>query len=118
MSYMIKNLKQTILYWGNPTAIGVGYSYANAVEILGRWEDRQEIFVDVNGREQKSQAIVYLKQDVKIGGYLYLGSLDDLGDSSSALDISDPSAVDAWEIKAFKKIPNLRATDWERKAWL
>lgn len=119
MSYITKNLKQAVVYWGNPTPTGVGYSYDDAVELNARWEDRQEVFTDVDGKERVSQAIVYVDQDVVVGGYLYLGDLDDLGDSSSGLDISDPQAVSpTYPIRAFSKIPNLRATEYERKVWL
>ena len=119
MYYITRNLKQTILYWGSPTATGIGYSYADAIEILGRWEDRQEIFVDADGREHVSNAVVYLAQDVELGGYLYLGDLDEFGEDSSGLVTSDPQAVEgSYEIRAFKKTPNLKATQFERKAWL
>jgi len=63
------------VYWGNPQPSGVGYAYDEAVEIVGRWEERQEIFIDANGREQLSNAVVYLAQDVDVNGYLYLGAL-------------------------------------------
>jgi len=119
MNYLIKNLKQTVVYWGNPETTGVGYSYDNAIEINGRWEDRQEIFIDADGRKQLSQAVVYVDQDVDVNGYLYLGELEDLGDSSSAMDWSDPQIVSgSYMIRAFKKTPNLKATDWMRKVWL
>jgi len=118
MSYITRNLKQTVLYWEKAASTGFGFNYSDAVEILGRWQDKQELFVDAQGRERRSIAVVYLNRDVNVGDYLYLGELEDLGDSSSALDISDPSAVESYEVKAFKKTPNLRATAWERKAWL
>jgi hypothetical protein len=119
MNYITKNLKQTISYWENLGAGGIGYSYANAIEIPGRWQDKQELFIDENGREQLSNAIVYVDRDVVVGDYLYLGNLDDLGDSSSGYDFNDPSQLSgSYEIKAFKKTPNLQATIWERKIWL
>ena len=119
MNYLKKNLNQPIVYWGNPTPTGAGYSYDEAVELNGRWEDRQEIFIDADGREQTSQTIVYIDQDVDVNGYLYLGELEDLGDSSSAMDWGDPQAVsNSYMIRAFKKTPNLKATGWLRKVWL
>ena len=119
MNYLIRNLKQIIVYWGTPVPSGEGYSYDEAIELNGRWEDRQEIFIDADGREQTSQAVVYVDQDVDVNGYLYLGDLEDLGDSSSGMDWGDPQAVsDSFMIRAFKKTPNLKAIDWLRKAWL
>ena len=113
--YITKNFKQTIVYWGNPQPDGFGgFSFDDPVEIKGRWEDRQELFIDAQGNEIRSQAVVYLAQDVDLGGYLYLGDLDDF--SSSAPEPTD--STKAKEIRALRKIPNLKCTAFLRKVWL
>lgn len=114
-NFLTKNLVQTCVYWGTPAANGYGgYIYADGVEINARWEDRQEIFINAQGREDLSRAVVYVDTDVEVGGYLYLGELDDF-------DSSDPEPTEnasAYMIKAFSKIPNLKGTDYQRKVWL
>ena len=101
---------QTITYWGPGTPDGYGgYTYPDPIEIKGRWEDRKELFVDAEGNEVRSQAIVYPSQVVELGGYLYLGS-------STA---SDPTTVEgALKIRAARKVPNIKATQEVVKVWL
>jgi len=112
---LTKNLKQTGVYWGNPAPDGWGgNTFDEAVEIDCRWEDRQELFIDKEGNQVLSQAVVFTGQDVDLGGYLYLGDLDDL-DS----DYSDPKIIDgAREIRAFQKVPDIKGTRYQRKVWL
>ena len=112
--YLTKNFKQTIVYWGNPQPDGFGgFSFDDPVEISGRWEDKIILFINANGEEVRSEAIVYIDRDVDLGGYLYLGSLNDLD--------SDPTPSDtlnAKEIRAFYKIPNIKGTAYFRKVIL
>ncbi len=117
MSYITKNHKQTIVYWASPTPGKFGtFAYTAPVEITGRWEDRQVLFLDKEGKEITSKSIVYLGQDVDLGGFLYLGTLASI---ASAIDETHPKNVDgAEEIRGFTKIPNLRATDFERRAFI
>lgn len=111
---LTKNLLQAAVYWSTPVNDGYGgRTFAAAVEIVCRWEQRQELFIDAAGQEKTSKAIVYLSQDVDLGGYLYLGTLASLGASPV------PNTVAAaFEIRGFGKIPNIRATEYERKVWL
>lgn len=109
------NLKQTAVYWGDPKNDGFGGRTFDApVEISVRWEETSELFIDASGQEARSRAVVYVAQDVDIGGYLYLASLDDL---SSALE--GPMQIEkAYEIRGFAKIPSIKADKFMRKAWL
>lgn len=115
MSIITRMRKQTLCYWGSPVPDGYGGStFAGAVELSCRWEDKQELFVNPQGKEVLSQAVVYVSQDVDIGGYLYLGEESDL-DS----DHTNPQIISgAREIRQFGKLPNLRATEYLRTAWL
>jgi hypothetical protein len=110
MSFITRNLKQTVTYWGPGAPDGYGGRVYDApILMMGRWEDRQSFVFDKDGKQIISTARVYLTNDVVIGGFLFLGT-----DSST-----DPTTVDgAREIQAFNKSPNLRATDFERKALL
>jgi len=56
---------------------------------------------------------VYVESDVRVGGLLMLGELADVTDSDNPRN-----NMDAHEIRAFFKAPNLRATEYLRKAVL
>lgn len=111
MSYIARNLLQNITYWsrGAPDGFG-GFAFSTPVTIKGRWEERTDLFKDPQGNEQRSSARVYVDTDVELGGYILLGV-------SAA---TDPTAetVDAREILDFRKTPNLRATQHERRVLL
>jgi len=109
-------LKQVAVYWGNPQNDGAGgRTFDDPVELSVRWEQRQELFIDANGQESTSKAVVYLDQDIDIGGYLYLGDLDDL----SSAEEGDPLTVSgAYEIRGSKKLPDIKADRFLRKVWL
>jgi hypothetical protein len=108
-------LKQSAVYWAVTGYDGFGgRSFAEPVELAVRWEDRQQLFVDLGGQEAVSRSVAYLGTDVENGGYLYLGTLNDL-----ASDGVDPLTVgDAQEIRSFEKIPSLDGLRFVRKAWL
>lgn len=107
-------LKQTCVYWGSPTPSGYANqsTYADAVEISCRWSLKKELYRNQNGEEELSDALVTVSQDLDIGGFLYLGDLNDL-DSSP-----EPMASGAFEIRAFEKIPSVDGTKFLRRAYL
>ena len=110
MSYITRNLKATITYWppGAPDGFG-GFSFGASSEVKARWEDRTENFVDDEGQENISRARVYVDTDLSVHGYLFNGI------SGS----TDPRAVSgAFEVKDFRKIPNLAYTEFERRVLL
>ena len=109
-------LSQTAVYWGNPASDGYGgRTFDAGVEISVRWEDTQEMFVDDAGQESVSRAIVFVSQDVKVGGYLHSGPLSDI---SSAEDVDPLTVSTAYEIRKFDKVPSIDATIFVRTAWL
>ena len=110
-----RNLHQTALYWASPTPNGWGGStWDDPVEVSCRWEQKQELFIDATGEEVRSQAVVFLSQDVDVGGYFMLGDLDDISSDTEAPD----DVAGAFEIRGFAKIPNIKATQFVRKVWL
>ena len=113
---LANQLKQTAVHWGNPSSDGFGgRTFDDAVELDVRWQDRQELFVDAQGREQTSRAVVYVATDLSVGGYLYLGELADL----SSAEEGDPLTVaTAYEIRAISKTPDIGADRFARKVWL
>ena len=110
------NLRQTAVYWSSPTNDGHGgRTFDEPTETMVRWEERQEMFVDALGREVRSSAVVYAGRDLDLGGYLYLGTLNDLASDEEA----DPMIVNsAREIRSMSKIPDIRARRFFRKVWL
>lgn len=120
ISGIIKKMTtQTAVYWGDPSPDGYGgtlFGSMYPIEIECRWQQKRELTIDDEGKEIASESQVYVDQDVDIGGYLYLGSLDDLDSSEEA----DPFVADgAFEIKNFEKSPELRKTNrFIRKAYL
>lgn len=111
---LTKNLTATAVYWGTPASDGYGgRTFADPMEINCRWEQKQELFIDATGQQQISRAVVYLDQDVDLGGYLYLGILDDLDSAPIPEDVAG-----SYEIRGFSSIPSLRGDMNKRKAWL
>lgn len=119
---LTKQLRQTAVYWGSPSPDGYGgRSFDDPVELSPdndngvRWEQRTILFLDTEGQERVSQAVVYVAQDVDMGGYLWQGALDDLTTAQKA----DPLSLDtAREIRRFEKLPSLDGSRFVRKAVL
>lgn len=113
--------KQTAVYWALASADSGGRSHddfgqpvvTGPVEIKCRWEAKTEEFIAANGTKQSSRAQVYVDRDVDVGGVLMLGELTDVVPGEDAKENED-----AWEIKRFDKIPNLRATEFLKIAYL
>jgi len=103
-TFIASKCTQPIVYWGNPVNDGEGgFEYDAPVEILGRWEELNEVIMGNNGKEMISQARVFLTQDVDEEGALWLGKLTDL---DSAPEPND-SAVAALYIIATSRLPKL-----------
>lgn len=91
-AFISRNLAQTLVYWGNPVHGGTGtISFDAPVEVVGRYEMKNEIIIIHTGEEKVAGGHAWMAQDVDVGGYIYLGSLDD---ASLPSDISDPREVD------------------------
>ncbi len=121
MGIITKMRKQTAVYWapGSEESGGADFDeygkplYASPVEIDCRWEDVAEEFIDAKGTLATSRAIVYVDRDVRVGGVLMLGTLE------TGMDLDDAKQNEgAWEIRRFDKLPNLKATEYLRTAYL
>lgn len=112
-----KMRKQVAVYWSSPVEDGYGgATFADPAEITVRWEQKQELFIDRFGNEVRSNAVVYVGQDVDLGGYLYLGELTDL--DSTVITPEDVTTGSVYEIRGFAKSPTIAGTKFVRKAWL
>lgn len=102
-------LTQAVTYWAPAGSGPEGTVFAAPVALLARWEDIQEEFLDIDGAEKMSNAVVFFDQEVQTGGYLYKGT--------SVL--TDPNDVDsAWRIRQRVSIPDLRNIRPEYRAIL
>jgi hypothetical protein len=106
---MTPNLHQDLTYWTVSADGFGGYSFGVPKTLKGRWEDKSELFTSGYGKEMVSKAIVYLDTDVTLDGYLMLGTTT----------VADPTTLPgAYQVAAFRKVPNLGAVRFERKAYL
>ena len=115
-----RNRKESVLYWEPDGDDGEGhrlFTSASPETILVRWEDKNELFIDTEGKEQRSVAKVLIAtRDLVNGGYLFRGDADDVAPSE---DVDDPQTIEgAFEIKRFDKIPRLKNAGFNRRAFL
>jgi hypothetical protein len=123
--FIARKCVQTAVYWGNPVNDGENhFTFNDPIEIFCRWEGKVQIVKDwdAKGGEVECTAMIYVLQDLDKEGFLFLGTLDDLLDSSgdSSGDYYDPMKLDeAYRIKQFEKIPALGSTtEFIRVAYL
>jgi hypothetical protein len=126
--FITKQLVQKAVYWGNPKEDGYGgLTFNDPIEIPCRWEEKSQVLGTITGNQvigyqDICRAIVFVNQDLDEEGFLFLGTLIDLEDSS--LDSSggwyDPHQIKgAHIIKRFEKIPAVGSnTVFLRKAFL
>lgn len=101
----------TATYWAPGTRDGKGgfSAFPTPITLSCRWEDKKERFIDAQGNEKRSSAVVYPEQSVEIGGWFYKGT------STTA----DPRNVsNAFQIKMADEIEDLSGQYVEYKAWL
>lgn len=100
-----------VTYWGTPTPDGFGgFTYATPRLSRGRWQDRQELYVDRAGQQVRSRAMAWTLHDLEIDGYLAFGDFTGQADPTKV--------VPAHRIEALEQIPALSGTEHERRAWM
>lgn len=101
---------QTATYWAAGTKDGYGgIVWPAPVEISCRWDGSTKLITDNNGENIVSKAEILLTQDVDEGGYVCLGTIDDLESSSQE---NSPKTVDgAYRILRVDKTPLFKSTD-------
>lgn len=127
MGIISSSRRQNAIYWppgrvdgfGRPTSgVLVELVITSGSNYRVRWEDTVEDFLDAAGTTQLSKALVYVPllpdgTEVQTGGFLWLGDRSDLADST--VPLNNPKA---YEVRRFDKLPNLRATEILRTAYL
>ena len=115
MALVTKMLKQKAVRWAKSGTDTYGAdTWSAAAEVSVRWEDKAVLFMDKNNVQTVSSAVVYVGSDVKVGDWLWLGTLISLPSGSV-----DPRKVaGAYEVKSFGKVPNLKCTLFLRTCYL
>lgn len=110
MSYLTRNLRQVATVWAKGAQDGFGgTAFSTPIQIPCFWEDKQLLAIDKDGNQVRAEAVVYLDRDVALGDYLYLG----------VSNATTPIGLDtAKQVIQFRKIPNIRCTEFERAAYL
>jgi len=120
MGIIKKARKQKAVYWALASAAGGEYDYTpdgqprytSAVQIDCRWDDVNEEFIDAQGTKHISKSEVMVDRDVDLGGVLWLGLL---ADCQKLVPFNNAGAS---EILRFDNIPNLKATEFLKIAYL
>jgi hypothetical protein len=114
MRILTKMLRQYAVLWEQKSFDPSGQpTYYPPVEIKCRWEEVSEAFVDANGVDQRSNALVFVDRDVKVQSQLWLGRLVDLHSQN------DPSLNPGhYAVRKFEKLPTLKATKYLRTCYL
>jgi len=111
-----KYLTDTAVFWEKTGKNGFyELTLSTGVEINVRWEDRNELFINYDGKEEYSGAIVYIKQDMSPDDFLYLGELTDLSAEEQANPKLEQSA---FAIKKFEKIKSVGGRSTLRRVFL
>ena len=118
---IIKSMqKQTAVYWplkgdesGQQDYDAYGRpQWGTPYEVSCRWQDVSQQIIDARGMNTRTRAKVFVDRDVRFGGVLYLGRLGEV-------DQDDPKSNDgAWEIIRFDKMPDFKAKEYLRTAYL
>jgi hypothetical protein len=116
MSLITKMLTQSAVYWSKDLIKLDAFGqprHASPAVIECRWEDTNEEIITADGTKVISRARVYVGQDVSLGGFLFLGAVQDLQFPN------DPRKNEnTFEIIRFEKLPNMKATEVLRTAYL
>ncbi len=105
MSLISRMRRQKAVLW---QAIGKDrfgqLTYNTATEIDCRWEDKTQTFIDAEGQEATSSAIVYVDRELTPGDLLWKGEQSNLPTGYIASDIGTV-------VRRFDILPNLKNTE-------
>ena len=106
----VQSLKQDVTHWPVTGTDGYGgFTFGTPVLLKGRWEEKQELFINQDAEEALSQVICYLNTDITPGDFVALGDL------TAELD---PTATTGFRVRNYGKVTDLSALQSLRKLWL
>jgi len=110
-----KHMPDLVTYYppGAPDGFStLDFSAVTPKVLYSRWQDVQELFRDASGRELVSNAVVYVCEEVEIGGFLFKSD-------EGAIIGSDPNAsAGSRQVRGISVSGNLRRTTELHKVWL
>ena len=118
MSLISRMRRQDAIYWAAPVPTGYGkWSYTAPVAIKVRWEDVAEEFMDPANQRLVSKSLVYVGQVMQPNEWLKLGVLVP-EDEEGETDTDPTKEPDAFRIRQFAQVPNIRNTETLYMAYL
>ncbi len=96
---LTRHMHDDVTHWpiGGSDGFG-GFTFGTAVKFKARWEDKNELFIDLNGEQDTSRAFVYTPSQIPVGDYLALGDF---------VATSDPTTIEG----PFRVRASNRSTD-------
>lgn len=93
-------MQDDVTHWPITGSDGFGgFTFGTVVKFKARWEDKNELFIDLNGEQVTSRAVVYIPDEVPVGDYLALG------DKTA---VSDPTTIDGpFRVRAYQRSTDL-----------
>jgi hypothetical protein len=113
MGILSKMRRMKAVYWA-PVRVGPNGEtvFDSPVELRVRWEDSHVLVKDPTGEEFTSDAVVYVGEDVKPKGMLWLGEL------TSGTPEDPNEQEDAVTIRQFEKLPDIKCKKFLRTAYI
>lgn len=106
-------LRQDVTHWPISGSDGYGgFTFGTPELLSGRWEDKGELFINLDNEEVLSNAIIYLDTDVNVGDYFALG------DYTVTADPTTLGPRVAFRSRNYGKVTDLAAVLALRKVWL
>lgn len=99
----------TVTFWAVSVNGNGDYTYSSPVITRGRWEDRQDLFINEALQEVLSKAVVYTEDPIELAGYIAKGDFT---------GIETPANIPgAYQVRATSQIPSLNGRKQTNKAW-
>lgn len=111
MTIVTRHLKQDVTHWPIAGSDGYGgFTFGTPVLLKGRFEEKNELFINGENEEEVSRAVIYLNTDVSVDDYFALG------DHTAT---ADPTTLaDTHRARQYGKVTDLRGLNALRKVWL
>lgn len=106
-----RHMHDEVTHWpiGGSDGFG-GFTFGTAVKFNARWEDKNVLFLNLNGEEEVSNAIAYTPDQIPVGDYLAKGDF---------VSIADPTTIDGtFRVRASNRSTDLAAMRAINKAVL
>lgn len=111
-------MDQPVTRWPGSRSAEGSITFGTPILMHGRVEIMNEKFISSTGQECTSKAIFYLTKDIAINDWIAEG--DYVTPTISGNPVMDPTTIGAlaYAVRQFTKIPDLRNTEYERKAFI